>query len=115
LANIIKISSAKTFGNAQTNLDTLRFCRTLLFCKLLQDSEYGPGICPLLSKHLIAPSQFSAQVSRTSGQDEGDEDPLGVLAAHDVEAEAAAAFDQLHVSRFARKKPVFQPLSESEK
>ena len=39
---------------------------------------------------LVSAPQLAAGVCGAAGQDEADEDAVGVLAAHDVEAEAAA-------------------------
>lgn len=43
------------------------------------------------AENLVALAKLTAQVSRSSSQDEGDEDALTILAAHDIEAEAGGA------------------------
>ena len=40
-------------------------------------------------------------IGRTASEDEGDEDALAVLAAHDVEAKAGLALHQHHVARLS--------------
>ena len=61
--------------------------------------------------NLIAASQFSTRVCRTSGEDKRDEDSFCILAPDNVKSETSAAFDELDQSRFAREKPIFQPLA----
>jgi hypothetical protein len=48
---------------------------------------------------LIAATEGAAQVGGSPGQDEGDEDALAVLAAHDVEAEARRALLHQNLTR----------------
>ena len=60
--------------------------------------------------YLISTTQLSAKIGRTSGQNEGDEDPFRVLPAYDVEPEAPATLDQLDGPGFSRKEPVLESL-----
>lgn len=52
----------------------------------------------------VAPPQLAAQVSRPSSQDEGDKNPLSILPADYVEAQAGGALVQHHLSRLPAKR-----------
>jgi hypothetical protein len=66
----------------------------------------------LKTGYLISASEFAAKVCRAARQYEGDENSFGVFAADDVEAEAAATFDQLDSPRLSRKQPILQSFSD---
>lgn len=53
------------------------------------------------AEDLIALAELTAQVSRSSGQDEGDEDALTIFAPHNVEAEAGGAALHANSTGFA--------------
>ena len=51
------------------------------------------------TEDLVALAKLSAEVRRSSGQDEGDEDALSILSSHDVEAQPCGAPMDQHPPR----------------
>lgn len=63
-----------------------------------------PEIDAVDAEYLVAATQLSADIRRTSGQYEGDEDPFAILAADYVEAQAAGSFLKYHSPNLPEKK-----------